>query len=101
MLYQEQEQVAKTNLLFNNIKTSVSGVIDVQKAIAGFVDDCNDAADQIQEDVNNAKGSYINVADNVNKLSSDITRKNLLYEDMYNMLDQVEPIVDEIKQNNK
>ncbi len=101
MLYQEQEQVAKTNLLFNNIKTSVSGVIDVQKAIAGFVDDCNDTADQIQEDVNNAKDSYINVAENVNKLSSDITKKNLLYEDMYNMLDQVEPIVDEIKQNNK
>lgn len=101
MLNQEQEQVAKTNDLFNNIKTSVSGVIDVQRAIASYVDDCNDAADSIQANILSAKDSYIGVSDNINQLSSDITKKNLIYEDMTNLLEQVEPIVDDIKNNNK
>ena len=98
---EEQEQVAKTNELFNNIKESVSGVIEVQKAIASFVDDCNETADQIQEDVMSAKESYVGVSDNVDALSRDITKKNLIYEDMANIIDQIEPIVEDIKANNK
>lgn len=101
MLVQEQEQVEKTNELFNNIKDSVSGVIQVQKDIASFVDDCNETADQIQVDVISAKESYVSVADNVNALSRHITRKNLIYEDMSNIIDQLEPIVEDIKSNNK
>lgn len=101
MLVQEQEQVEKTNELFNNIKDSVSGVIQVQKDIASFVDDCNETADRIQEDVVSAKESYVGVADNVNALSRHITRKNLIYEDMSNIIDQLEPIVEDIKANNK
>ena len=101
MLMEEQEQVAKTNELFNNIKESVSGVIEVQRAIASFVDDCNETADQIQEDVMSAKDSYVGVSDNVDALSRDITKKNLIYEDMANIIDQIEPIVEDIKANNK
>lgn len=101
MLYHEQEQVAQTNVLFNNIKESVSGVIDVQKAIANYVDDCNRASDQIQEDVTNAKESYIGVSESIDQLSSDISKKNLLYENMTNLLEQVDPIIEDIKSNNK
>ena len=101
MLITEQEQVEKTTGLFNNIKNSVSGVIDVQKAIAAYVDDCNITADQIQSDVESAKESYIEVSENVNALSRDITKKNLIYEDMSNIIEQIEPIVDEIKNNNR
>ena len=101
MLYHEQEQVSQTIVLFNNIKHSVNGVREVQEAIAGYVDDCNQAADLIQEDVESAKDNYVEVSDSINKLSSDITKKNLLYEDMANILDQVEPIVDDIKTNNR
>lgn len=101
MLYHEQEQVAQTNVLFNNIKESVSGVIDVQKAIANYVDDCNRASDQIQADVTNAKESYIGISESIDQLSSDITKKNLLYENMTNLLEQVDPIIEDIKSNNK
>lgn len=101
MLTKEQEQVAQTNVLFNDIKTSVSGVIEVQKAIAGYVDDCNESANQIQSDILSAKENYISVASSVDKLSSDITRKNALYEDMENLLTQVDPIVEDIKANHK
>lgn len=101
MLTHEQEQVSQTNILFNNIKESVGGVINVQKAIAGYVDDCNNTADHIQEDVTNAKESYIGVAENINQLSTDITRKNMYYEEMENLLNQVDPIVEDIKNRNK
>lgn len=101
MLYHEQEQVAQTNILFNNIKDSVKGVREVQEAIAGYVDDCNQAADLIQEDVSSAKDNYVQVSDSINRLSLDITKKNVIYEDMANILEQVEPIVDDIKTNNK
>ena len=97
MLHQEQEQVVKTTELFENIKGSVNGMIEVQQQIADAVDNCNDCADQIQSDILSAKDGYIRVSETVNQLSGDITRKNQLYEDMINLLDQVDPIVEEIQ----
>lgn len=98
MLSHEQEQVKKTTELFGNIKDSVNGVIEVQQQIAAAVDTCNETADQIQEDILNAKDGYIGVSETVNQLSGDITRKNQLYENMINLLDQVDPIVEEVQQ---
>lgn len=97
MLSHEQEQVKKTTELFGNIKESVNGVIEVQQQIAAAVDTCNETADQIQEDILNAKDGYIGVSETVNQLSGDITRKNQLYENMINLLEQVDPIVDDIQ----
>lgn len=100
MLRQEQEQVEKTTALFGNIKDSVSGVIEVQQAIAASVDNCNKVADRIQSDILDAKDGYIGVSKNVNQLSEDVTRKNQLYEDMLNLLNQVNPIVEEVQNAN-
>ena len=97
MLSHEQEQVKKTTELFGNIKESVNGVIEVQQQIAAAVDTCNETADQIQEDILNAKDGYIGVSETVNQLSGDITRKNQLYENMINPLEQVDPIVEDIQ----
>ncbi len=97
MLSHEQEQVKKTTELFGNIKESVNGVIEVQQQIAAAVDSCNETADQIQEDILNAKDGYIGVSETVNQLSGDITRKNQLYENMINLLEQVDPIVEDIQ----
>lgn len=99
MLSHEQQQVQKTTELFGNIKDSVNGVIEVQQQIAAAVDNCNNTADQIQGDILNAKDGYIGVSETVNQLSGDITRKNQLYENMINLLDQVDPIVEEIQTN--
>lgn len=100
MLSHEQQQVQKTSELFGNIKDSVNGVIEVQQQIAAAVDNCNNTADQIQGDILDAKDGYIGVSETVNQLSGDITRKNQLYENMINLLDQVDPIVEEIQTNN-
>ncbi len=97
MLFHEQEQVKKTTELFGNIKESVNGVIEVQQQIAAAVDTCNETADQIQVDILSAKDGYIGVSETVNQLSGDITRKNQLYENMINLLDQVDPIVEEVQ----
>ena len=97
MLSHEQEQVKKTTELFGNIKESVNGVIEVQQQIAAAVDTCNETADQIQGDILSAKDGYIGVSETVNQLSGDITRKNQLYENMINLLDQVDPIVEEVQ----
>ena len=96
-LSHEQEQVKKTTELFGNIKESVNGVIEVQQQIAAAVDTCNETADQIQGDILSAKDGYIGVSETVNQLSGDITRKNQLYENMINLLDQVDPIVEEVQ----
>lgn len=97
MLSHEQEQVKKTTELFGNIKESVNGVIEVQQQIAAAVDTCNETADQIQEDILNAKDGYVGVSETVNQLSGDITRKNQLYENMINLLEQVDPIIEDIQ----
>ena len=99
MLSHEQEQVKKTTELFGNIKDSVNGVIEVQQQIAAAVDTCNETADQIQEDILSARDRYVGVSETVNQLSGDITRKNQLYENMINLLDQVDPIVEEVQKS--
>ena len=101
MLSHEQEQVKKTTELFGNIKESVNGVIEVQQQIAAAVDTCNETADQIQGDILSAKDGYIGVSETVNQLSGDITRKNQLYENMINLLDQVDPIVEEVQKTHQ
>ena len=68
-----------------------------QQQIAAAVDTCNETADQIQGDILSAKDGYIGVSETVNQLSGDITRKNQLYENMINLLDQVDPIVEEVQ----
>lgn len=101
MLEKEQEQVAQTTVLFNNIKESVSGVIEVQKAISDCVDDCNVAADAIQADIISAKDNYVEVAGNVDQISTDISNRSQIYEEMANLLDQADPIIDEVIANNR
>lgn len=101
MLQKEQQQVAQTSVLFNSIKDSVSGLMDVQEAISNHVDDCNSTADTIQSEIIGAKNSYIEVAENINQLSSNMTRKNALYEDMANLLGQIDPVVEEAIKNHK
>lgn len=101
MLEKEQEQVAQTTVLFNNIKESVSGVIEVQKAIADCVEDCNVAADAIQADIISAKDSYVEVSGNVDQISTDISNRSQIYEEMANLLDQTDPIIDEVIANNR
>ncbi len=101
MLEKEQEQVAQTTVLFNNIKDSVSGVIEVQKAIAECVDDCNVAADAIQSDIVNAKDSYVEIAGCVDQISTEISNRSQIYEEMANLLDQTDPIIEEVIANNR
>lgn len=97
MLEQEQEQVSLTTTLFNNIKESVNGLMQVQTNISDCVDDCNNTADIIQRDIINAKESYVGVSGSIDQLSSDLSKKDVYYEDMVNLLDQVEPLIEDVK----
>lgn len=97
MLEQEQQQVSQTTTLFNSIKESVSGLMEVETSIAGCVDDCNSTANMIQTDILDAKNSYVGVADSINSLSSDLSKRNALYEDMANLLEQIDPLIEDVK----
>ncbi len=98
MLDKEQNQVQQTNVLFNSIKDTVSGLMGVQTAISECVDDCNQTADNIQSDIIDAKNSYIGVSESINTLSTELSKKNALYEDMANLLDQFDPLIEGVKQ---
>lgn len=97
MLEQEQQQVSQTTTLFNSIKESVSGLMEVETAIASCVDDASNAADTIQSDIMDAKKSYVGVADSITELSTELSKKNALYEDMANLLEQVDPLIEDVK----
>lgn len=101
LLNNEQQQIRHTNVLFNNIKDSVSGLTDVQASISNSAVDCNTAADNIRMDIMDAQNNYIQVSESINQLSDNLTRKNVYFDDMSNLLDQVDPIIEEIKENNK
>jgi len=59
------------------------------------------AADAIQADIISAKDSYVEVAGNVDQISTDISNRSQIYEEMANLLDQADPIIDEVIANNR
>ena len=82
---------------FASIRKSADNVKIVNNRIETTIQSCNHKVSEISESLDNSKEYYYTVYDNINNTITKISNKGFIFEDINNMLQQVEPVLDEIE----
>ncbi len=89
-------QMENTEGVFTEIHQSVSGVEHVQEGINEAVEHCTAKIEQLQRDMESHGRGYVQVQTNIDDLKNLMTEKGFIYEDISNMMEQAEPLIQNI-----
>ena len=92
-----KEQNAHTENKFMDIEKSVNSVNEVQKDLSQEVKKCAIRVNHLIDKVGNHDKQYEKVMNNIEQLKGMMTQKGFIYEDIANLLEQVDPIIAKIK----
>ena len=90
-------QMNTTENIFSHINDSVSGVENVHRGINEVVENCSGQVDQLREDMEAHETRYAQVQSDIDGLKSLMTEKGFIYEDISNMMEQADPLIENIK----
>lgn len=90
-------QLEHTEGVFGEIRQSVSGVEHVQEGINIVVGDCTGRVEQLQRSMESYGKRYVLVQTNIDDLKNLMTEKGFIYEDITNMMEQAEPLIQNIQ----
>ena len=90
-------QMDTTEDIFSHINDSVSGVENVHRGINEVVENCSGQVDQLREDMEAHETRYAQVQSDIDSLKSLMTEKGFIYEDISNMMEQADPLIENIK----
>lgn len=91
-----RKQMENTEGGFTEIHQSVSGVEYVQEGINEAVEHCTAKIEQLQRDMESHGRGYVQVQTNIDDLKNLMTEKGFIYEDISNMMEQAEPLIQNI-----
>ncbi|MCQ2495530.1 MAG: methyl-accepting chemotaxis protein [Lachnospiraceae bacterium] len=93
-----KKQITKINGIIDGIRDSISGVSDSREEIQNVVSKCSEQIEGIKAEMTDYQSQF----DFVVKLSEDmkrmLTKKSFMFEDISNMLEQVDPLVAQIEE---
>lgn len=89
-------QMESTEGIFHGIYQSVSGVEDVHAGINEVVGHCTSRIEELQRSMEAYGKRYIQVQTNIDDLKNLMTEKGFIYEDISNMMEQAEPLIQNI-----
>lgn len=92
-----QMQMENTEQIFQEINRSVSGVEDVHRGINEVVGHCTSKVEQLQSNMGAHERRYEQVQMNIDGLKSLMTQKGFIYEDISNMMEQAQPLIQNIQ----
>lgn len=98
---QSHENIVATQDIIGSIKTVADKVGDESQQMTGVFHSCNDTIDAFTQNIDDSKQYFTDVSDHVESLKEKITRKGFLFEDMNNVLEQINPLVDQISKDEK
>ena len=90
-------QMDTTENIFSHINDSVSVVENVHRGINEVVENCSGQVDQLREDMEAHESRYAQVQSDIDGLKSLMTEKGFIYEDISNMMEQADPLIENIK----
>ena len=90
-------QMDTTEDIFSHINDSVSSVENVHLGINEVVENCSGQVDQLREDMEAHETRYAQVQSDIDGLKSLMTEKGFIYEDISNMMEQADPLIENIK----
>ena len=93
------ENVESTYQVFDKITGATSSAQYVQEQIAEAIDITNADLDSVNQTIEATSNQYQNVLDHIEKANELGTMKSSMFEDMDNMLSQIEPLIKEYSKN--
>lgn len=93
------ENTKNTELHFTSILERVDNVKEINACIKNTANDCNKKIDSISQAMQDSNLYYQKVTQNINDTTTRMSQKGFVFEDMGNMLTQIEPILNEIEKN--
>ncbi|WP_408606121.1 methyl-accepting chemotaxis protein [Anaeromicropila populeti] len=95
-LKESKKQVDRTEEIMESIKIVANEVSDENEAMDTILSSCDKTIERISYDINESKQYYNKVLVNIDTLNNKITNKGFIFEDMSNILEQMEPLVNQI-----
>lgn len=90
----EFERIGGISGQFNEV---ISGVEDVHRGINEVVGHCTSKVEQLQSNMGAHERRYEQVQMNIDGLKSLMTQKGFIYEDISNMMEQAQPLIQNIQ----
>ncbi|MBD7911872.1 MULTISPECIES: methyl-accepting chemotaxis protein [Clostridium] len=100
-LSESYKSVNNTEEIFEEIKVNVDGVSDINGKISTVINESNIEIQNINDNMNNSIKYYDRVTDDIDNLNTQITNKGIIFEDITNFLEQMNPLIDHIVEKNK
>ncbi len=98
---QSHNEIVATQEIIGNIKTVADEVGDQSKEITVVFQKCDESIDAISGSIEDSNKYFNNVTDSIVELKNKITKKGLMFEDMNNVLEQFDPYINKIINDNK
>ena len=89
VLNNSNKQVDNTKNVIQEIEDYIGGVTDVKEKITTAVDECDNTFEDLINNVSDAKDNYGSVLQSLSELSLQLTNRNVLFEDMSNIIRQI------------
>ncbi len=94
------QHVNETEEVVDNIKTVANEIEGGNQKMNSVFDECAKTIGDITDTVEASSKYYDNVENNIQEMSTNITRKGFIFEDLTNLLEQFDPFVDDLRKSN-
>ncbi|MBO6128721.1 MAG: hypothetical protein J6P79_07465 [Pseudobutyrivibrio sp.] len=88
------EKVVETQEVVGNIKVVADEVTDQSVQMASVFKNCENSIDTISNNIEDSQSYFDTVAGDIEDIKVKITKKGFMFEDMNNVLEQIEPLTD-------
>lgn len=88
------ERVVETQEVVGNIKVVADEVTDQSVQMASVFKNCENSIDTISNNIEDSQSYFDTVAGDIEDIKVKITKKGFMFEDMNNVLEQIEPLTD-------
>jgi len=91
------QSVDDTNEIFNDIKSTTSKLDDVHVEILNAINESSSGMEKIDDYISSSQKSYNYMTEHIDMINKFDTRKSVLFENIDNMTEQLEPLLHEIE----
>ncbi|NOV86305.1 methyl-accepting chemotaxis protein [Clostridium saccharobutylicum] len=95
-LNESYENVNDTEEIFDEIKVNVNGVSDINEKISNAINNSNLEIKNISNNIEHSTKYYDRVTSDINNLNTQLTHKGIIFEDINNFLEQMNPLINSI-----
>ena len=94
---QSHKSIEETQETIDNIKTVAEEVGEQSEQMTEVINNCNSAVDDVNRNIEESTNFFTRVSDDIDEMRVKITKKGFMFEDMNNILEQIDPLLDQLR----